>query len=73
MLLKKSAKEWLELDKKKALPGPFIQIANPTGWQRGDGVTSDTPISHKEFIERLKASTVRYDRESSHPFPFIAG
>lgn len=47
---KKSAHEWLE--------NMDIMIIDPDGWRYDDGVTMDTPISWKEFQERLNISTV---------------
>lgn len=47
---KKSAHEWLKDEN--------ITILDPDGWRYDDGVTMDTPISHKEFQKRLVQCTV---------------
>lgn len=49
---KKTPAEWI-------LDEPFIdRILSPDGWPMDDDVTLDTPISYKEFCERINLSTV---------------
>ena len=51
---KKTAAEWLK--------HPDFQyitcIHDPDGWRENDGVTLDTPITRKDFENRLSVSTI---------------
>lgn len=48
---KKTAHEWLKEEKD-------IQILDPEGWKKDDGVTLDTPIKWSDFQQRLYMSTI---------------
>lgn len=47
---KKSAHEWLKDE--------VVTVLDADGWRDNDGVTMDTPISYKEFQQRLVRCTV---------------
>jgi len=49
---KKSAHDWIAED------ANILHILDPDGWRDADGVTLDTPISYKEYCERINRSTV---------------
>lgn len=48
---KKSAHEWLKIE------DPQLRILDPDGWRHNDGVTMETKISYKDFLQRLKQCT----------------
>ena len=49
---KKTANEWI------AHNNLNIKILDADGWNQGDGVTLDTPISESDFNTRLSLSTI---------------
>lgn len=48
---KKTAEEW------RKQFHPQIKILDPDGWRHNDSITLDTPISYKDFLNRLQEST----------------
>jgi hypothetical protein len=48
-----------------------VEVLDPDGWRRGDGVFWDTPITKDDFVYRVALSTVRNLRKDffERPFP----
>ena len=56
---KKTAYEWL----KELYPDKSLEILDPDGWRKDDGVTLETKITKEDFHYRLSLSTVSCIRE----------
>jgi len=56
----KSAHEWLKDPRVQTEPGIILEIADPDGWRRSDGVWLDDPITLEDFQERFGVCTVRH-------------